>query len=106
MSARFQTFQAPPSRTAKHAKKFGEYKPFASFAPFAVKIGFHLIPVVLSIIHTQTESLGFSPFSPTYTAAGHGAPCPYENPTHLAIAVALASLRPIPPLPDRFSSDP
>jgi hypothetical protein len=26
---------------------------------------------------------------PTYTAEGHGTPCPYENPTHLVIATAL-----------------
>jgi hypothetical protein len=39
-----------------------------TFAPFAVKIGFHLIPVVLSIIHTQTESLWLSFLSPTIMA--------------------------------------
>jgi hypothetical protein len=39
------------------AKTFCKYRPFA---PFAVEIGFHLILVVLSIIHTHTESLGFA----------------------------------------------
>jgi hypothetical protein len=43
---------------------------------------------------------------PTYSADGHGTPCPYENPRHPAIAVALDPFCPIPLLPDRFSSDP
>jgi hypothetical protein len=47
--------------TRIRAKKFWEYRPFASFAPFAVEIGFHLIPS--SIIHTHTESLGFAPLT-------------------------------------------
>jgi hypothetical protein len=82
------------TKTAKHGHARKKYRPFASFAPFAVEIGFYLSPVSRLLIPDKpAERWGSLRSPPTYTAAGHGAPCPYENPTHLAIAVSLNPLR-------------